>query len=152
MFSIVKWPQVNTIKIKPINGIISFLDENKELLEKSFKFVEENNGLGLAAPQVNHDGAWFIMRHSKLGLILVLNPVFIGGTSKKQFIEGCFSLPGEPFKVKRYKSIQVDFDFCTKNITNPLNFFSGELSGIDAQIFQHEFLHLKGKCIKDYAT
>jgi len=155
VLKVTEWPSVNRIKINRITSIVDFLILKKEFLQLAFDFVENAKGLGLAANQAGDENSWFIMRHSEYGLILVINPLFIGGIERKQYIEGCFSIPGQHFKVRRYKNIQVDFHWTTvpslwkDTPLSSLKFYSGGLSGQDAQIFQHEFAHLCGKCIKD---
>lgn len=120
-----------------------------DLLEKAVEFVKnsENQAAGLAAPQVGSKVPWFVMKKRNGAIIIVYNPKIIGRMGNKQYIEGCFS-ETLPARVKRSKSITVDYTLCeVKDKTISMAHIKETLEGHDAQVFQHEYDHLKGKLI-----
>lgn len=70
--------------------------------------------------------------------MIMYNPEIIGTSGEYETEEGCLSYMGGPIKVKRYKSIQVQYeDERFKKCTKIFKDFT-------AQIIQHEVDHLKG--------
>jgi len=116
----------------------------KELVEDMWK-VLARGGVGLAAPQVGEDLNVFLISYAFKRKV-VLNPKILKyGTETSSYREGCLSIPGRMVKVWRPNSIDVEFrdeKFELKKAT---------ISGFMARIFQHEFDHLQGKLIIDYA-
>ena len=58
--------------------------------------------------------------------------------------EGCLSIPGKTFTVKRYKKIHLSY-FNRKG-----EYISEEVSGFKAIIVQHEYDHLNGVMLVDF--
>lgn len=98
-------------------------------------------GIGIAAPQVGIQKRAFIMQVPGSKPICVLNPVIVHRSKETyEAIESCLSVEG-PHKVRRHSEIYVAF----RDAEYPLGpAMSGKLSGLKAQIFQHEYDHLKG--------
>lgn len=93
-------------------------------------------GLGLAAPQVGMQRAFFVWNAG-----VVINPVILEKNDPFIFKdEGCLSYPGVRKDVTRYANIKVTYrDYKWNEITETL-------TGIKAVIFQHECDHLDGCC------
>lgn len=147
----IQWPHVNNIKINSILDKEKFLLENRPILEEVFQFVNDinNNAVGIAANQVNHTDSWFIARDILSNKsILIINPAIIGKLDNKSYTEGCFSLSGKHYRVRRAKTITALFYYCDETLKE-FSLFKDTLSGRAAQIFQHEIDHLKGNCIAD---
>ena len=114
------------------------IDDIIEFSRTFIKFMYDNNGIGLAAPQIGLPYRIFAMRGDPENFI-VINPRIVDKTSEEIYLEeGCLSFPGLLVKVKRPKSIKVRFevpngDTMTKTFT-----------GMTARIFQHEYDHLDG--------
>jgi peptide deformylase len=110
-----------------------------ELVRNMTKIMFENNGIGLAAPQVGVLKKLFIMGNLDK-LIVCINPEIISGTGEERDLEGCLSFPDLWLHVNRYETINVRYqDMSGKSIEL-------ELSGLAARVFQHELDHLSGVC------
>lgn len=108
------------------------------LITEMVQTMRENNGIGLAAPQIGHSLRLCIIENEGKLFILV-NPK-ITATSKERVIceEGCLSFPGKFIPVERFDFVQVRY----------LNEI-GEKSKIKARgllsrALQHEIDHLDG--------
>lgn len=108
-----------------------------ELYNDLAETMRENEGLGLAAPQVGLPYRAFVMRAENI--IGVFNPRIVDVSSEMVYLEeGCLSYPNLWVKIKRPKKIKVRY-------TNP----NGEtetrvFDGMSARVFQHELDHLDG--------
>ena len=116
-------------KNPPINPVELYID----LAET----MRENEGLGLAAPQVGLPYRAFVMRAENI--IGVFNPKIVDISSEMVYLEeGCLSYPNLWVKVKRPKKIKVRY-------TNPDGQTETRVfDGMSARVFQHEFDHLEG--------
>lgn len=119
----------------------------KEIL-KLLKDMEDTlikaDGLGLAAPQVNHSLRLCL---AKIGgrVTPLINPDITWRSTESDVVEeGCLSLPGLWADVRRPISIILTY----------LNARGEEqerkLTGLEARIVQHEVDHLEGVLIVDY--
>ena len=120
------------------------MDPYKLEEELVIKMAEEN-GIGLAAPQVGIETrAFAIMTRNLPGVttpFAVFNPEIIAVSEEEENgEEGCLSFPGLFFHVKRPKKIIAEFFDRDKNK------LTITLEGIDARCFQHELDHLNGVC------
>ena len=107
--------------------------------------MAEENGIGLAAPQVGVETRVFAIYCRNIPEITtpfaVFNPVIIAVSEEEEIgEEGCLSFPGLFFHLKRPKKILVEFFDRSKNKVTLT------LDGIDARCFQHELDHLNGVC------
>jgi len=118
-------------------------DEIRNLVLKMEKTMKENNGVGLAAPQVGIQERIIIINHND-GTKFFINPVILEKSSVQDCLEeGCLSVPGVRLEIKRPISVKakfLDLDNQEKTI---------ELHGFSARIFQHELDHLNGILITD---
>ena len=109
--------------------------------------MKEAGGVGLAAPQVNVSKRMFVMKPSSFKRAeVIINPFvkYLESKGTKSSREGCLSIPGKTFKVKRYKQIQVSY------IDRHGEHHSEKAKGFRAIVFQHEYDHLNGTLISDF--
>ncbi|MBW1699798.1 MAG: peptide deformylase [Deltaproteobacteria bacterium] len=107
-------------------------------------FMEQHEGIGLAAPQVG------ILRRIVVadigeGPICLVNPQIVAGSGTEDMNEGCLSLPGYTVDINRKKSIKIR----SKTLKGKRIDF--ELDGLMARVIQHEVDHLNGTLICDYS-
>ncbi len=119
----------------------------KEIL-KLLKDMEETtiaaDGLGLAAPQVNHTERVCIVRMGKK-LTPLINPEILFRSEDKEYAEeGCLSLPDLWLQVPRSISIVLRYTDIKGKTQERM------LEHMDARVVQHEVDHLEGKLIVDY--
>ena len=109
------------------------------IIEKMTKVMFENNGIGLALPQVGINSRLFIMGNKDL-LVACINPVIVNYRGLHKDQEGCLSFPNLWLNVNRASEIDVRFyqvDGTVKEVT---------LNGLMARVYQHELEHLDGIC------
>lgn len=113
----------------------------KDMIETLLKGEQE--GVGLAAPQVGVSKRIFIAR-TENGLAIFINPKIIKKSRGIQTLEeGCLSLPGIYLKIKRAKLLELEaLDIAGKKINI-------KAEGFFARILQHEMDHLDGVLIID---
>lgn len=137
---ILKYPNK---KLNKISKKVS-VEEGLKIGKKLLKYVGNNNGL--SAIQIGIPATVFIFNTNKINPIskfqIVINPKIIShGREKCVCTESCLSCP-ESKSVKRWKKIVVRYHDGEKSVRQ-------ELTGVSAQIFQHEFDHLQGILISD---
>jgi len=150
LFNKIKAKSIGYNVLKPVN-----VTETKVLLQKMVKACLLDDGVGLAAPQINVFKEVFIIREMDgdnkplESFIAYFNPEWraVAEEGKEEGIEGCLSVPGLPFTVSRWKTIdatwwelQEDGSFVERK---------ERFTGFKARIYQHEFFHLKAKSIID---
>jgi len=108
-----------------------------ELYNDLAETMRENDGLGLASPQVGLPYRAFVMRAENI--IGVFNPRIVDISSEMVYLEeGCLSYPNLWVKIKRPKKIKVRF-------THPDGQTETRVfDGMSARVFQHELDHLDG--------
>ena len=150
LFNKIKTKSVGYNTAKPIS-----VGETKALLQKMVKACLEDDGVGLAAPQINNFKQVFIIRQMDAdnkpleSFIAYFNPEWraMAEDGKEEGIEGCLSVPGLPFEVSRWKTIdatwwelQEDGSFVERK---------ERFTGYKARVFQHEHAHLRARSIVD---
>ena len=136
-------------------------DDLRVLVADMFETMDEAPGVGLAAPQIgvglrlftydwpDEDGTE--RRGVIINPVLDLGPISEELPDEETESEGCLSVPGERFPLKRADSVVVtgvDLD------QKPVRI---EATGWFARIFQHEFDHLNGllyvnRLVEPFAT
>jgi len=124
-------------------------DHLKELVQDMFATMELAPGVGLAAPQVGVDLALFVydwvdeddVQHRGVAInptLIRWSPHRLAPLDEDDELEGCLSVPGERFPLRRS-------DRVTLTATNlDGNEFTVHAEGWLARIFQHEFDHVLG--------
>ena len=133
--------------------VTEFNQELRDLVQDMYETMDEAPGVGLAAPQVGINLRIFVYDWDKddgtAQRGVVINPTLetsvtpLGEADWDTESEGCLSVPGERFPLKRAEKTTlrgVDID------QNPVRI---EAEGWFARIFQHEFDHLNGTLYVD---
>lgn len=110
-----------------------------DLIRRMAKVMMENNGIGLAGPQVGVNKRIFVMGNENK-LFACINPEVLEGTGEVMDKEGCLSFPDLWLNIKRHENVKVRYyNAVGSEIVT-------EFSGIIARVFQHERDHLDGIC------
>jgi len=126
---------------KKSEPIAEVTDETRERARAMFPVMYEDQGIGLAAPQVGWHVRLFVVNVTGKpeDELVIVNPEVVEKTGGMWlFEEGCLSLPGIRGKVKREKQIVVhgqDLD------GEPIEI---EADGLVARCILHEYDHLDG--------
>jgi peptide deformylase len=137
----------------PAAEVSAFDDELRTLVHDMFETMDAAPGVGLAAPQVGvplrvfvygwTDDQEVLHRGVAVNPTLWLSPHSVGALDEDAESEGCLSLPGERFPLRRAERAilqAVDLDRTPFEIST---------DGWLARIFQHEFDHLDGVLYAD---
>ncbi|MBN1546360.1 MAG: peptide deformylase [Syntrophaceae bacterium] len=152
-----KYRLINELKRRPLTLRLypdSILREQAEIVQlfntvlRDFAndmlvFMEQYDGIGLAAPQVGILQR-IVVANIGEGPICLINPEIVAGSGTENMVEGCLSLPGYAVDVYRNKSIEIQ----GKNLEGRKIFY--KLDGLMARVLQHEIDHLNGTLICDY--
>ena len=123
---------------KPTISVDDDMDNVVKLAEQMHTLMIQNNGIGLAAPQVNIDKSFFIVG-DKTRYKLAVNPKIIEISKEKTLMtEGCLSFPGLFLKVLRPLNCVVEY------VNNKGETVNEKLEGMMSRVFQHETDHLNG--------
>jgi peptide deformylase len=119
----------------------------QNLIEDMFVTMEKAGGVGLAAPQVNVSERLFVMKPSMMkSAEAIINPTvdYIQSAGMKKSREGCLSIPGKTYTVKRYRKLNATyFNRYGEQV-------SEQMKGFRAIVFQHEYDHLNGDLISNF--
>jgi peptide deformylase len=131
-------------EVKGFTKEISFVIRDME------ETLSEENGIGLAAPQIGISKQILIIDLTKSKeerKIALLNPKIIYKSSDEvEYEEGCLSVPGVWNSVKRPNSIKI------KGILASGKTLIIDASDLFARALQHETDHLEGKLFIDYLS
>lgn len=112
------------------------------LLERMQTWMTKSNGVGIAAPQIGAPYSVIMVRDRVL-----INPELVElSDTLVRGREGCLSLPGSAIFVTRPDSAHVKYRD-EKGEAREVVF-----DGAEARIFCHEWDHLQGKTILEYAS
>jgi len=110
----------------------------EELFRVMSKFMSDNGGVGLAAPQVGIKKRIFIMGNFTK-LVACINPKIVSLSEERDNdLEGCLSFPDLFMKVKRPASAMVQYNTVSGELVER------ELTGFECRVFLHEYDHLIG--------
>ena len=110
----------------------------EELVKEMMKFMINNGGVGLAAPQVGISKRIFIMGNFTK-MVACINPKVVSlAEDRIADLEGCLSFPDLFMKDKRPVSCTVQY----QNIAGEV--IERELVGLESRVFLHEYDHLIG--------
>lgn len=122
----------------------------KQLIADMAETMYHNNGIGLAATQVNIQKRLFIMDLSRSdeprNLLVFINPNIIAKSGEVIGEEGCLSVPGIYESVLRSETIQLKYQDVNGE---PLEI---KCDGLMAICIQHENDHLNGKVFVEYLS
>ena len=119
----------------------------KLLASNMIRAMIDAKGLGLAAPQVSRSERIFVVVLNEQYHIFINPTIVERSDSTGTEEEGCLSLPGVTVLIKRPKFIRVNYYDAAGTFYERKKF-----KRMDARIIQHEYDHLEGKLISDYAS
>jgi len=112
--------------------------EFKQLVLDMSETMRQEDGIGLAAPQINKNLRICVI-NTEDGNLVLINPKITRKSLKKEIAEeGCLSIPGVFGTVKRSKKIKVQ---ALSPNGAKINFTA---QGLFARVIQHELDHLNG--------
>ncbi len=130
--------------------ITEFTPELRELAQEMTKTMYENNGIGLAAPQVDHRIRLIVVDVSgpdeRTQLMQLANPRIIAREGETEGDEGCLSVPNIRTIVQRSERVTV----AAQNLDGSERLIEAE--GLLAVCLQHEMDHLGGTLIVDHMS
>lgn len=122
--------------------------EIRKLAENMAETMYDAPGVGLAAPQIGKSLRLIVLDptgQKAQGLKVLVNPKIVAGEGEVIEEEGCLSIPGFIFKIKRYSKVRImGYDPLEEKMVEL------EANGLLARIFQHEIDHLEGTLIIDH--
>lgn len=129
---------------KKCRPVTDFNARLHQLLDDMAETLSQENGVGLAAPQVGILRRAVIVLETNVPegepekLIELVNPEIIETSGEQYGAEGCLSVPGEYGLVRRPMNVKV------RAQDRFGNFFEVEGTGLTARCFCHELDHLEG--------
>ncbi|MEY4434320.1 MAG: hypothetical protein RIR16_360 [Actinomycetota bacterium] len=132
----------------PAEEVTEITEEIRSLVTDMFDTMDKAPGVGLAAPQIGVGLRIFVYDYAddngqeRRGVVinpkLQIGPIIDEPADEDTEIEGCLSVPGERFPLKRAEWAKVSgIDLNGESVEI-------EATGWFARIFQHEFDHLDG--------
>ena len=118
--------------------VTEITDRTKTLLDDMVETLHQQNGAGLAAPQVGIKRRICVVEVEDGELYELINPVIIKKSGHQEELEGCLSLPGKWGITKRPMKVTVQ----AQNRNGELYTVTGE--GLKARALCHEIDHLDG--------
>jgi peptide deformylase len=119
-----------------------------ELAARMFQLMRENQGVGLAAPQVGRNIRLFVMNATgnPEDDRIYINPVVSEAEGEDEASEGCLSIP--KLNVNIWRSVTLRLQAMDQH-GNPVDV---KETGFVARVWQHEIDHLDGVLITDKMT
>ncbi len=131
------------LRVKSVPTLIN--QEVKELVDNMKETMINENGIGLAAPQVGVNLRVIVIKLNDGTIQEIINPTIIWySESRVPFEEGCLSIPDHFTNVIRSVKIGIKFmDISGK-------YRKWKLKGMESRVVQHEIDHLDGVLMTDY--
>lgn len=124
--------------------------------QRMFQVMEDERGVGLAAPQVGVSRRIFVTDHARKKdgesscPRVWINPRIVEPEGMTVYEEGCLSFPGIYAKVKRHDRFTIHWqDIDGTERSEKLDVGAGQFLGI---VVQHELDHLDGTVFIDHLT
>ena len=133
-------------RLRKIAKSVEVFDDNLQvLIEDMFDTMYHARGVGLAAPQIGISMRLSVIDviGDKANQLVIINPEIVSSEGKKEFDEGCLSVPGAYDKVIRAEKVTV------KALDRQGQPFEISADGLLAECLQHEIDHLNGKLFVD---
>lgn len=121
---------------KPVNEMT---DRTRELIEDMFETMYENNGCGLAAPQVGIRKQIVVIDVDDGNQYVLINPEIIETDGNQTGLEACLSVPGKNGQVTRPNHVKV------KALNENMEEYILEGTEMLARCICHECDHLNGR-------
>lgn len=135
----------NPVLRKVAKDVTEFNDELQVLIDDMFETMYEARGVGLAAPQIGISLQLSVIdvEGDKKNQIVIINPKIVHSEGKKEYQEGCLSVPGAYDTVIRADKVTVQ---ALDRFGKP---FEITADGLFGECLQHEIDHLQGKLYID---
>ena len=145
MLRVIKYP--NKILRQKAKPVVDFDDDLKNLAEQIAELMHEDDGIGLAALQVDKNKRLFVVGNKTgSGYQAYVNPEISFFSKAKQVEEeGCLSLPLIFGLVSRAKKIHLKYQDLQGKVHKE------KIKGFPAVVIQHELDHLDGVLFIDRA-
>lgn len=123
-------------------------DDTRNLASDMLETMYENNGIGLAATQVNIQKRLVVidLSEDKNKPIYLINPEILSSEGTEENQEGCLSVPEYYGSVTRAEIITYRY----LDLQGKMN--ESEAAGLLSVCIQHEIDHLDGKLFIDYLS
>ena len=134
--------------LKQVSVPVERVDKKlKKLMDDMAETMYENDGVGLAAPQIGQSIRLVVIDcQDEHGLLELINPVITFKEGEVVDTEGCLSVPDIYGEVKRAAKVKVEF----MNRRGKRQHLTA--TGLLARCIQHELDHLEGQLFIDIAT
>jgi len=148
MARIVKLPNENlhkkSRKVRKLDGSV------RRLVKALKDQLKADRALGVAAPQIGVQQRVVVVDLALDGsgrdIVSLINPEILSGEGEVESEEGCLSVPGMSFRVRRRQKVTVrGLDEAGRQVTI-------EADELLARVFQHEIDHLNGRLIADHGA
>ena len=141
----------STVLSKKACTVLNIDKSINSLVNDMYDTMYKNNGVGLAAPQVNHSLQILVMdcsnRDDSFKPIVLINPIIINYSEiLNTYEEGCLSFPDQYFEVKRPEFVKVKYLDIKGNSKEKV------FNGFEAVCVQHEIDHLAGTLFTSYIS
>jgi peptide deformylase len=123
-------------RAKPVT--FSSVFQNQQLADRMVEFMNKEQALGLAAPQIGLGKRVFVMNVYDQERRCFNPEIVESSENQEQFDEGCLSFPGESCIIIRPSTVAVRYQDAQGT------WFEDRLVGLEARCFQHELDHLDG--------
>ena len=134
--------------LKQVSVPVERVDKKlKKLMDDMAETMYENDGVGLAAPQIGQNIRLVVIDcQDEHGLLELINPEITFKEGEAVDTEGCLSVPDIYGEVKRAAKVKVEF----MNRRGKRQHLTA--TGLLARCIQHELDHLEGQLFIDIAT
>jgi peptide deformylase len=136
-------------RLRKIASPVEKIDDSiKELARDMLETMYVENGIGLAATQVNIQKRIIVidLNYENPNPMILINPKIISATGNEEMQEGCLSVPDVYETVQRSEIISV------KYLTLENKIMEQQADDLLAVCIQHEIDHLDGKLFIDYLS
>ena len=137
-------------RLRKICEAVSDFSVLPDIVANMYDSMYEAEGIGLAANQIGIDLNLFIIDITHLEEVdetaEFVNGKIVDSHGESSFSEGCLSVPGVEFEIKRPEFITLQYQKLDGSKHEQ------EFSGLYSRAIQHEMDHLNGKLIVDHVS
>ncbi len=128
--------------------VVNVSDETRNIIDDMFDTMYQEEGIGLAAPQVDilQRIITIDIEGDKQNQLVLINPEILASEGETGIEEGCLSIPGFRALIPRKEKVTV------KALDRNGHEFTLEADGLLAICIQHEIDHLNGILFVDYLS
>ena len=125
-----------------------------ELVEDMYETMNYYQGIGLSAPQIGLNKKLFIISGEVIPncdrrFVIFANPTIVDELGPTEaMLEGCLSFPNTFIPIQRHPEVLAR---CLDIVEDKVVSVDVHAKGLYAQAIQHEYDHLTGKLMVDYA-